>query len=323
MRRAVERAEIRTSTGDEALHVLRDVYGPGLRMGGSRQGTGSLRMRHAGAGRFAYDEVCLPSRLDFTNDAASPLVVITTTAGAVERTCGQHNDTFTTGQVWLANTPGRPYSARTDSFEAATVNLDAELMAEAAATIAPSAAHPLRFTSLVAATGGDAALWESARAHARAVCDSDALENPLVSGTLARNLALLALSVFPNNLAGNGPSLSDTRDAMSATTHRARVFIDEHAHSDIGITDIAAAARVTPRALQYAFRRHLGTTPLGYLRRVRLGGAHRELAAAEPDGGTTVTDVAMRWGFAHSGRFAAQYRAAYGCLPSVTLWRSP
>jgi transcriptional regulator GlxA family with amidase domain len=99
---------------------------------------------------------------------------------------------------------------------------------------------------------------------------------------------------------------------------RAIAFIDEHAHDDIAGAEIAAAAGVTIRALQLAFRRHLNTTPLGYLRRVRLDYAHRELAAADPQH-ESVTAVAFRWGFANSGRFAAYYRQAYGVLPSRTL----
>ncbi len=59
-------------------------------------------------------------------------------------------------------------------------------------------------------------------------------------------------------------------------------FIDEHAHQDISTADIAAAAHVTIRAVQLAFRRHLDTTPLEYLRRVRLDRAHQELMAGHP-----------------------------------------
>jgi AraC-like DNA-binding protein len=29
--------------------------------------------------------------------------------------------------------------------------------------------------------------------------------------------------------------------------------------------------------------------------------------------------VALRWGFTHYGRFAAQYRQRFGCSPSQTL----
>ena len=54
------------------------------------------------------------------------------------------------------------------------------------------------------------------------------------------------------------------------------------------------------------------------LRRVRLDHAHHELVDADPTE-TTVQQVAARWGFAHTGRFAAMYRQTYGCIPSDTL----
>ena len=34
---------------------------------------------------------------------------------------------------------------------------------------------------------------------------------------------------------------------------------------------------------------------------------------------TSVTDVALRWGMTHTGRFAAAYRRKYGVAPSATL----
>lgn len=63
---------------------------------------------------------------------------------------------------------------------------------------------------------------------------------------------------------------------------RSVAFIHENADSDIGLAEIAAAANLTPRAVQYMYRRHLGVTPLEYLRRVRLDLAHRDLQAATP-----------------------------------------
>jgi transcriptional regulator GlxA family with amidase domain len=96
-------------------------------------------------------------------------------------------------------------------------------------------------------------------------------------------------------------------------------FIDAHAAEPLTLADIVAASGTGPRALQEAFRRHRGTTPTGYLRRVRLERAHRELQAADPGQGATVAAVAARWGFAHRGRFAAAYREAYGRAPQQTL----
>ncbi|WP_372460725.1 helix-turn-helix domain-containing protein [Actinomycetospora endophytica] len=48
-------------------------------------------------------------------------------------------------------------------------------------------------------------------------------------------------------------------------------------------------------------------------------GAHRDLEAADPTRGDTVGAIAARWGFAHPGRFAIDYRRSYGRSPGETL----
>ena len=122
-------------------------------------------------------------------------------------------------------------------------------------------------------------------------------------------------------LAASGPMiLGDLSQAATGTVGRAVAFIEERAGDDISVTDIAGAAFVTVRAVQLAFRRYLGTTPLGYLRRVRLERAHQQLLSADPDR-TTVTAIAADWHFTNSSRFSAYYRAAYGVSPAQTLRR--
>jgi len=81
---------------------------------------------------------------------------------------------------------------------------------------------------------------------------------------------------------------------------------------------IAEAVHVTPRAVQYMFRRHLELTPMQYLRELRMRHAHEELLAADRLR-ETVGAIAARWGFAHTGRFAVQYRQTYGQSPHQTL----
>jgi AraC-like DNA-binding protein len=94
---------------------------------------------------------------------------------------------------------------------------------------------------------------------------------------------------------------------------RAIAFIEQHPDADISVADIAAAAaNVSIRAVQFAFRRHLDTTPMDYLRTVRLDRAHHDLLTTNPSLGDTVT---ARWGFHHHSRFAARYRHAYGVTP--------
>ncbi|WP_067817596.1 AraC family transcriptional regulator [Actinomadura kijaniata] len=99
---------------------------------------------------------------------------------------------------------------------------------------------------------------------------------------------------------------------------RAVEFIEEHAGDDITLVEIAAAAGVGVRALQQGMRRHRDTTPLAFLREVRMGHAHRELLRAVSDDGSTVAGIATRWGFPHAGRFSALYRERYGASPGDT-----
>lgn len=97
-----------------------------------------------------------------------------------------------------------------------------------------------------------------------------------------------------------------------AALDRALDFIDAHAHRDIDLAGIAAAAGVGPRSLQETFRQRLGTTPLTHLRNVRLDRVRAELRS----GRRPVAEVAHDWGFGHLGRFAAAYRRRFGRLPS-------
>ncbi len=102
------------------------------------------------------------------------------------------------------------------------------------------------------------------------------------------------------------------------SVRRAVDAIHAHPEHPFTIGTLAGAADVSARTLQAAFQRYLGTTPMGYLRRVRLDRAHQDLLAADP-ADTTVADVAHRWGFMHLGRFAAAYRAEFRTTPSRTL----
>src|SRR5262245_32345460 len=69
---------------------------------------------------------------------------------------------------------------------------------------------------------------------------------------------------------------------------------------------------VTPRTLLRAFRAIHGTTPLRYLRDLRLVEVRRALRSG---GEPSVTKVATEFGFHELGRFAGQYREAFGEYP--------
>ena len=77
-------------------------------------------------------------------------------------------------------------------------------------------------------------------------------------------------------------------------------------------------AGVSERTLRSAFHDVLGVSPKQWALRQRLAAAREALSAAAP-GTTTVTEIAMSYGFFELGRFAGRYRMVFGEMPSETL----
>jgi AraC-like DNA-binding protein len=107
--------------------------------------------------------------------------------------------------------------------------------------------------------------------------------------------------------------------AATRTVRLAMEMMADEAQSECTVSDIASALGVSLRTLELGFRRELDCTPRTYLQTVRLNRAHDELRASTPDDGATVTEIAMRCGFGHTGRFAAEYRKVFGESPSAAL----
>ena len=105
--------------------------------------------------------------------------------------------------------------------------------------------------------------------------------------------------------------------ALPADLVRALGWLHSHLSEPIKLDVLAQVSDVRPRTLETHFKVFLGTTPLGWVRRMRLARARQELLHSAPH--ATVTDVALASGFNQLGRFAAQYRKAFGELPSATI----
>ncbi|QIJ60818.1 helix-turn-helix transcriptional regulator [Streptomyces sp. JB150] len=228
-------------------------------------------------------------------------------------------DDFGPGDLVLFAPPDAPYSGQIRTARYNITMLEPALLDQVAATAAQRRPQPVRLTGHRPHSPAAARHLRNTILYLRdhVLADPAVAEQPLIAATGGQLLAASVLAAFPNT-AQTEPAAQDRTDAHSATVRRAVAYIEDHADQPITVAEIAAAAHVTIRALQYAFRRHLDTTPLAYLRRVRLAQAHRELRAASPLT-TTVGEIAARWGFAHPGRFAALYREAYGTSPSATL----
>ncbi|HTN55051.1 MAG TPA: AraC family transcriptional regulator [Microbacterium sp.] len=147
--------------------------------------------------------------------------------------------------------------------------------------------------------------------HALAACGDDRL----IEASLVRHALITTLSTFHSTYFD--AAMREPRFVGASVVRRAIAYIDAHAHEPITVDDVAVAAHISTRGLQYAFRRALDTTPAAYLRKVRMDGAHRDLYSSASD--RPVAEIARRWGFGNTSRFSAAYREAYGRSPQETL----
>jgi AraC-like DNA-binding protein len=285
-------------------------------------GSPFMAVRHTKTAAFAVSDVTLPAELTFAVDPLDQVVISTVARGAVHIERGQDIDRYGPGDVLMGGIQ-HGLTVRTHGLSDHNVILPLRLLHAVAGT-EPGASAPLRFLSPHPLGLAARAQWTAVTRYVDGLLATpEAVLSPLVVTSAARLLAATALTVFPNT--AFEPGTRERRDASTATVRRATptlrratAFIDEHPERDITVTDIAAAACVTVRALQMAFRRELDTTPMGYLRAVRLARAHRELLDLDP-GQETVTAVAYRWGFSSTSRFSAYYRETYGVTPKQTL----
>ncbi|MCY1145757.1 helix-turn-helix transcriptional regulator [Actinoplanes sp. Pm04-4] len=211
------------------------------------------------------------------------------------------------------------YSAEYLNPTVLSLRVPMSLLARLAEEKAGSAGADLRFVALTPVSQSmrqryaEVVLWVC-----RQLRSYEDEPSSLLLDQLMRLSAAAMLSTFPNTLM----TADDSRDAGALTpaiVKRARAFIEAYADRPLDVADIAAASGVGTRAIQVAFRRHLGTTPMALLRRVRLEHVYRQLREADSTQGVTVSATARQWGFAEMGRFAGEYRKVFGELPSQTL----
>ncbi|WP_048646996.1 helix-turn-helix domain-containing protein [Nitratireductor soli] len=112
------------------------------------------------------------------------------------------------------------------------------------------------------------------------------------------------------------------RSRALRTCRMARSYVEARfaEHKVPTIVDICVSIGVCERTLQYAFHEYVGMSPLAYLRLCRLNRARSALRAADAKS-TTVTRIAMQFGFLHLGRFAGEYKQVFEETPTATLAR--
>jgi AraC-like DNA-binding protein len=308
----VRHEEFRTVDPDAAQRFFASAYSPGWEITGLARGTG-VTHRRCEAGLITIDELLIEGRARCEIRTLDSVIVIQHREGSLT-VGGEHIQTVDTPVI---ATDDMPCVLRTNSARMTVVTFDANLLRRVAAERNVPAPQQIRFQSSRPRSGAVVRTWRRALDYVIAsFASADIAQEPLVVGAEAQLLAAALLECFPSNVDAGQDLLGNPN--VPPTFKGAVSFIQRHAGDGIGINDVAAAVRLTPRAVQYLFRQQLDTTPTEYLRRVRLHRAHQDLLDGNRST-TTVGEIAQRWGFAHTGRFAVLYREAYGQSPHTTL----
>lgn len=302
----------------EAEQVLGQTYAA-VRISGTASDADRMKIWRRSFGPLTIDDAEVG--YDFSYDAESPekIYLCRVRSGLLEeRLPASPPNSVGAGEILAIGALGVPFSGRVSRARCDIVTVDRGLFDRVAAGDGRRSER-IRLTDSrpVSAAAGRHLVQAVDYLRDGLLIDPASSGATLIASTAMQHLAATMLVTFPNN-ALLDPTIEDRHDTTPALLRRAIAFIEEHADTDIGIADVARATYVTPRAIQLMFRRHRDCTPMEYLRRVRLHHAHRELLAADR-AHATVAQIAARWGFTHTGRFAVYYRQAYGQSPHTTL----
>ena len=132
------------------------------------------------------------------------------------------------------------------------------------------------------------------------------------------------LSSPTEDTAARVEAVGSTGCSIQSTTlfaaKQARAYLEVNCRRQVSIRELCNEIGIASRTLHHAFRDCYKTSPIRYHNLHRLKGARGDLIRSGP-GVTTVTRIALDWGFEHFGRFSLSYKAVFGEVPSHTLCR--
>ena len=161
-------------------------------------------------------------------------------------------------------------------------------------------------------------LWNYIVTICRDLSDPQPCFDGQVGRLAERTLLLLLLNAVPNNYRW-AFAANSTSSAAPYYVRRVENYIREHAREQISAEDLIAVGGVSARSIYHGFRRFRLTTPMGYLKTVRLDLARDALVEGRDKGPNSVTEAAVTAGYSNLSQFSRDYKARFRESPSQTL----
>lgn len=313
----------RSDNADETRGFVSSIFCPHKLEPKTRNGKVDALVNHAPVGDISlnYLKYGVPVVVD-PGELGKLFLVQIQLSGGVDVNCGRQEASLGAGHASVLSPT--EYTRMSWSGDAAEliVRLERDVMEKTLSTVlGRSLPDPLVFNLDMNCKEGAAASWCRMVRFVQSELDApeSVMMSPLAVKQFEQALVYSLLYSQPHNYSG-----ALERGLSPAAPRHVKLVEDYiHAHADepVSVEEMTAVAGVSARTLFSGFQKFRGTSPMKYLREVRMNRARHDLENAEP--GTKVTDVALKWGFSQLGRFAVEYRKTFGESPSETLNRLP
>lgn len=301
---------------DAAVHMYEDAYASVGFTATRTERPFAYRFRVVGDDVMSFRSTRFDARMQGELDVRDEYVVMWTTDGGGRVDVGRQEVAFTPATPMMFPT-GRPFAFDLQDVRQSLVQFDRTALERVAAEVHGAQPGPLVFDHTVTPRTAELRGWNAQVQRAAAIVLGRASVSPLALVEVARDTARSLLRTFPHKLLAPDVPLPQ---GATGRVREAIEYMHAFAHTPISTTDVAEHVGLSVRGLQQAFQRQVGTAPNALLRGIRLDRVREELRRASV-GDLTVASVAMRWGFAHLGRFSAAYAARFSEYPRDTLQR--
>ncbi|PCN46569.1 AraC family transcriptional regulator [Curtobacterium sp. 'Ferrero'] len=274
------------------------------------------RFRVVGDDTMSFRSTRFDGRMQGEVEVSDEYVVMWTAEGGGRVDVGRDEVAFGPRTPMMFPT-GRPFVFDLADLRQSLVQFDRAYLERIAAEVHGVQPGAIVFDHAREPGAEDLAAWNAKVREAAGVVLGPRPLTGLALAETARGTALALLRTFPHTVVA--PDVVVPQGA-TGRVREAVEYMHAFAHTPITTTDVAARVGLSVRGLQQAFQRQVGTAPNTMLRGIRMDHVHDELRRGRP-GEVTVASIAVRWGFAHLGRFSAAYASRFGEYPRDTLHR--